>query len=292
MNLSVDVKDSRQSTLDKDLKRLSLAHGLRPGREGEVTKSTLMFLLRDYEKRLIAGTLVYGSVVSYLSALKSMHAQNGIDWTPTRNDFSIVSRLKQVMKNPLIENRIRRQDYAITLLDLEKVCRGLNPNSHDDLLAGALATNLFWSLGRVHELLHAEKFLPGTLGLGSSSFRAGGYTHMAYLGYDLSLLRLFGRWSSDANDTYLRQCPDILAAAMAAKASGRGPVSMPPDATVTPLCGFSWRRPSALGSLGRQANILKRPLGAHKPQRYLRPSPLSRPRVPRKRRSCESGRRG
>jgi hypothetical protein len=180
--------------------------------------------------------------------------------------------------------RRRKQDYAVTLVDLELFCATLDPSKHSDLVAGALATTLFWALGRLHELLHAKKFkrmridsieeainrstlrrsfriflerpkmrragemqflaplrhlgisnpqhwmtlllysiseqsfevsspwqldsdthadskwLLGKFGqvlepmsqrLGPSSFRAGGYTHMAYMGYELSLLRLF-----------------------------------------------------------------------------------------------------
>jgi hypothetical protein len=37
------------------------------------------------------------------------------------------------------------------------LCHSLNPDVHADLVAGALASLLFWALGRVHELLHAQK---------------------------------------------------------------------------------------------------------------------------------------
>jgi hypothetical protein len=33
----------------------------------------------------------------------------------------------------------------------------IDPNCHEDLVAGALATVLFWALGKVHELIHAER---------------------------------------------------------------------------------------------------------------------------------------
>jgi hypothetical protein len=53
--------------------------------------------------------------------------------------------------------------------------------------------------------------------LGECSFRAGGLTHMASLGYDLSILRMLGRWKSDAFEKYLRDHPQVLLAQLSFK---------------------------------------------------------------------------
>ena len=94
------ARDPRQTTLAKDLRRLAFAHGLKPGRKGEVTKATLMCLLHDYESRLLAGSLVRGSVDSYLSAQKAMHVSSGIDWTPVRYNFSCSREIKKSDEEP------------------------------------------------------------------------------------------------------------------------------------------------------------------------------------------------
>jgi hypothetical protein len=364
-----DASDPRQATVLKDVKRLERTMGAKPGKHGEVTVKTLLILIQYYSDRISKSSLSSGSVKSYLSALKSIHTGNGFDWKIIRDDFRVLAAMKRIDSSPENIQRRRKQDYAVTLVDLERFCATLDPSKHSDLVAGALATTLFWALGRLHELLHAKKFkrmridsieeainrstlrrsfriflerpkmrragemqflallrhlgisnpqhwmtlllysiseqsfevtspwqldshihadskwLLGKFGqvlepmsqrLGPSSFRAGGYTHMAYMGYELSLLRLFGRWCSDANDTYLRECPQVLAAVLSSKSN-----SMPPVEMVLPLAGSVWGRPSALG-LGPQ-KINKRPLGARSP------APTIDQAFPYKRRSCAPG---
>jgi hypothetical protein len=53
--------------------------------------------------------------------------------------------------------------------------------------------------------------------LGECSFRAGGLTHMAAMGYDLEILRILGRWKSDAFEKYLRDHPEVLMARLSSK---------------------------------------------------------------------------
>ncbi|KAI8585496.1 hypothetical protein BDZ88DRAFT_401049 [Geranomyces variabilis] len=48
--------------------------------------------------------------------------------------------------------------------------------------------------------------------VGTSSFRAGGATHMALTGLPPTTIRRWGRWSSDAWDRYVRYHPAMLAA--------------------------------------------------------------------------------
>jgi hypothetical protein len=377
MDLRVsDLHDPRQATVVKDLARLQAEKGAVPGDRGHVTESTLLLLLEFYqEKRIRTGVPSMGSIKSYLSAIKAIHTSSGIDWRLVRESFLVLDKLKKMAASPEVENKVRRQDYAITLLDLERFCDSLDPDVHADLVAGALATLLFWALGRVHELLHAERYRrmrldsveeaenqlskrrtfrvfierpkvkragemqflcplrylgkanpqlwmtmllfsiselnfevsspweisegvhadskwlyakiypilgPMNQRLGSSSFRAGGYTHMAWMGYELTLLRLFGRWSSDANDTYLRECPHILASSFAAKSRGIS-ILLPADAGVGPVAGSIWGRPAALG-IG--------PLIKMRPLRALLPaSETQSALLPRKRHRCDSGSR-
>jgi len=57
--------------------------------------------------------------------------------------------------------------------------------------------------------------------LGDCSFRSGGLTHMASLGFELSILRMLERWKSDAFEKYLRDHPQVLLAQLSAKANNR-----------------------------------------------------------------------
>ncbi|KAI8818704.1 uncharacterized protein EV422DRAFT_536577 [Fimicolochytrium jonesii] len=45
--------------------------------------------------------------------------------------------------------------------------------------------------------------------IGASSFRAGGATHLAILGYDTLWIQRWGRWSSDAFERYIRTHPSV-----------------------------------------------------------------------------------
>jgi hypothetical protein len=376
MDLQIDETDPRERTVFKDVKKLE-QKGARGGAQGEVTEETLLKLVDYYQNKLIqTGSPSIGSVKSYLSALKAIHTRNGVDWRPVRESFLVLDKLKKMASDPGIDHKVRSQDYAVTLVDLELFCDSLDPNVHADLVAGALVSLLFWSLGRVHELLHAARYKrmrmdsvqeaesqitkrrtfrvflerpkvrragemqflcplrylgkanpqlwmtlllmsianrgyeitsPWQIGqdmhatskwlytrmstvlgnlnqkLGSSSFRAGGYTHMAFLGYELTLLRLFGRWSSDANDTYLRECPHILASAFAAKSRG-AMLCLPTDAAVGPVAGSVWGRPSALGC---------GPLVEINTRSARLPSISNQDRIlPRKRQRCDSGSKG
>jgi hypothetical protein len=102
--------------------------------------------------------LTVGSVMSYISALKAIHTGHGFDWKCVREDFRVLAALRNLSSNPENIQRRRKQDYAISLSDLERFCRTLDPSKHEDLVAAVLATTLFWALGRVHELIHAERY--------------------------------------------------------------------------------------------------------------------------------------
>jgi hypothetical protein len=59
--------------------------------------------------------------------------------------------------------------------------------------------------------------------LGQCSFRAGGLTHLAALGYDLDILRIMGRWKSEAFQLYLRNHPHVIQAQLEARKRALSP---------------------------------------------------------------------
>jgi hypothetical protein len=206
-------------------------------------------------------------------------------------------------------------DHSVSLNELTRFCESLDINDHDDIVAGALSTLLFWGMGRVFELIHSsvhprkrwdsireiehdsgiitfrifleypkvqkdcQQFItpsyefgitnanrwlliiklcdddnttsPWQLengahatsewlnrriepylrdsneSLGVSSFQAGGYSRLASMGHDLTLLRVFGWWSTDAADNYLRDHPEILVANLHAKSALKHAIYLP-----------------------------------------------------------------
>jgi hypothetical protein len=52
------------------------------------------------------------------------------------------------------------QDHPVSLQELSNFCSSLNPGILSDVVAGALASSLFFGLGRTPELLHAKQHPP------------------------------------------------------------------------------------------------------------------------------------
>ena len=141
-----------ESTIIGDIRRL----GLSPTPHTHLSLHSLLRLLDFYEQRMVEQRITLNSVLSYLSALLASHLRRGIDWRPVRFHNAVTTRLKTFRRHPRIPLPMRRQDHPISISSLDSLCRSLNPNIHADLVVGAVSTLLFWSLGRMPEVLHSS----------------------------------------------------------------------------------------------------------------------------------------
>jgi hypothetical protein len=267
---------------------------------GEFPVNTTLAYLEHLHTKARQGKVKVSSILSYMSALENAHLQSGIKWR-ARTDYQVKFKMKEIKKDRSIPQRFIQQDYEFTFKDLTLFCKSLDVSRLEDVVAGALASTLFWSMGRVYEVLHTAeaprlsirtvhqsplglwqillerpKVMKETIqiltpvesdgitrantwltilmeeqkgrhkspwqlnmqkhadtdwfynklrtnmgksmeGLGPSSFRAGGLTHMASVGVPLDQLQLLGRWESDAWKRYLRNHPWVISRIMRTK---------------------------------------------------------------------------
>jgi hypothetical protein len=123
---------------------------------GEFTVSATLSYLEFLREKARNGLLLVSTINSYMSALEAAHLLTNIKWK-ARKDFRVKFALKSIRKDKQIPQKVPLQNYEFTFKDLEMLCRGLDPSRHDDVITGALATCLFWAMGRVPELIHAKE---------------------------------------------------------------------------------------------------------------------------------------
>jgi hypothetical protein len=278
--------------------KLARREGWRIEQDGCFGIQATLAYLNYLERRIIERRIKHSTMIGYLSGIQDFHYSMNIDWgRRVYRTFPIQQALRKIANNPLIPTQHSEQDDEVTLNDMTEFCSGLG-NSIDDVVAGSIASSLFWGIGRISELLHANehkelltsslittdsifrirlerpkrgrlnycsqhispvqssgktraqswltllriereedkslelfRLADGTRAtakwfvakfqrgvnrkfdrLGQCSFRAGGMTHLASLGHDLGLLRILGRWKSDAFELYLRNHPRVIQA--------------------------------------------------------------------------------
>jgi hypothetical protein len=123
---------------------------------GECTIEATIKYLDFLHEKAKAGRIKVSSIKSYISALDAAHLNSNIKWK-ARSDFRVKFKIKRISKDKHIPQQFTKQNYEFTFEDLKELCEMLDPSIYEDIVIGALATCLFWSLGRVHELIHAEE---------------------------------------------------------------------------------------------------------------------------------------
>jgi hypothetical protein len=94
------------------------------------------------------------SLMSYLSALKSIHSANGLAW-PERDDPEVNFTITRLLATPGLPSQESEQDHPVSLNELKLFCDSLRIDYLPDIVAGAAATSLFFGIGRTTELFHA-----------------------------------------------------------------------------------------------------------------------------------------
>jgi len=177
MNLPFDKSDSRQRTVYLAVQRLALLHNVRAESDGSMSLQFLRTYIESEGIRVQNGTIAYSTLESYVSALSAIHLDSFINWSNIRKNPCVRRILSRIEANT--PQRITKQDYAVSHRELEKFCTSLNPKQYDYVLAAAIATTLFWSIGRVSEILHAKihqrmklsSIIPYTLDKGGRAFK-------------------------------------------------------------------------------------------------------------------------
>jgi hypothetical protein len=138
------------------LKRL---HNWQLEADGSIPVVTLIAYIELQFVRVMAGDIKMNTLHYYLSALKSIHDANGINWK-AREDRRVSFILKRLLRTPGLPSQEGTQDHAVSIFELTEFCKSLNVNNLSDIVAGAVATSLFHGLGRTPELLHAPHHPP------------------------------------------------------------------------------------------------------------------------------------
>jgi hypothetical protein len=94
------------------------------------------------------GRVTINTFASYISALKAYHISNNVQWNIPST--LVYRNYIKAIKFKLSE--ITNQDYSVTLEDLHKFLKTLNNREHNDLVAGCIATCLFFGITRCSEI--------------------------------------------------------------------------------------------------------------------------------------------
>jgi hypothetical protein len=157
MNLNIDQTNNRQITVRNTLRKLSLNTPLTPSPDGSVRIETLQLYIEHEGNRVLNGTITLGTFNSYVSELSNIHLTNRVQWNHIINDPLVSHQLRRIRKNQNNPVHETRQDYALSQSELLKFVKSLDTKVYSEIVAGALASTLFWSITRIPELLHAEK---------------------------------------------------------------------------------------------------------------------------------------
>jgi hypothetical protein len=127
--------------------------------DGSIPLDTLLLFIDVQIAREMNGTIKINTLLYYLSALKGVHDANGIVWT-ARDNPRVKFVLKRLLRAPGLPSQEGSQDHPVSLLELKSFCESLDINKLSDVVAGTLATCLFFGIGRTPELLHAKEHPP------------------------------------------------------------------------------------------------------------------------------------
>lgn len=138
------------------MRKLSYQHGWMLPSEFLPTPTAYQQWLAFQHKRLQASQIRSGTIKSYQTAIRHFVEASGQDWSPYNQVGRQLSRSISTHTNltPSV------QDYPVSIEDLILITTS---NFYGDLTSLAcitLATFLFYSLGRISELLHAPHHAP------------------------------------------------------------------------------------------------------------------------------------
>jgi hypothetical protein len=156
MNLAINANNPRQVTVRNAVSIISAREGILPENDGSMSYQMLHVYITNEGNRILDGNITTGTLAEYLSTLCAIHVDNGIDWKDIRYDFRIIRQVKLINRNPANPPHITKQDYSISHKQMIRFCSSLDTQNHNHVVAGAIATSLFWGLGRVPELIHSH----------------------------------------------------------------------------------------------------------------------------------------
>jgi hypothetical protein len=154
--LNIHSLPKNYSEVVKAATRLAVDRNWHLEDSGEFTLEATLAYIEHMQNKARSGKVKVATIKSYLSAIEYGHLHNGIKWK-ARTHHKVRFAIRQLKKDKKIPQQIPTQDYEFKFCDLEELCSRLDSSKREDVIVGALATCLFWALGRVPELLHAEE---------------------------------------------------------------------------------------------------------------------------------------
>jgi len=148
--MNLDLLPRNYRAVIKAANRLAISENWPLKIPGKFTVEATLGYINHLHKKAREGKLdEVASIKSYISAMEYGYLQNGIKWK-VLNDIKVKFALRKLKRDKTIPQTLPKQDYEFTFTDLETLCSRLDPSKLEGVIVGALATTLFWALGRIY----------------------------------------------------------------------------------------------------------------------------------------------